>query len=84
MRDSDILGKFNIDAQPLVDVRGEELKAAYQRIDELANALKAILAANDDFRDQMPLEWEGDLLQDACDEARLILPLEPFPTGASA
>jgi len=47
-RNSDVLGKYvgdsikediaraiNIDAHPLVDVRGEELKAAYQRIDRL-------------------------------------------------
>lgn len=30
--DSAVLGKFNVDAFPLVDVRGEELKAAYERI----------------------------------------------------
>lgn len=30
--DNEILGKLNLDATPLVDVRGEELKAAYERI----------------------------------------------------
>ena len=39
MRDNHILGKFNIDAQPLVDVRGEELKACHERIDELKASL---------------------------------------------
>jgi hypothetical protein len=33
------LAQLNIDAFPLVDVRGEELKAAYQRIDELKASL---------------------------------------------
>lgn len=37
--DSSVLGRFNVDAFPLVDVRGEELKCAYQRIKELESAL---------------------------------------------
>lgn len=37
--DSSVLGRFNVDAFPLVDVRGDELKAAYQRIKELESAL---------------------------------------------
>ena len=41
MKDNPVLGKFNIDAQPLIDVRGEELKAAYDRIDALMHALNA-------------------------------------------
>ena len=37
--DSDTLGKFIVDLVPLVDVRGEELKAAHERIDELKASL---------------------------------------------
>lgn len=33
------LAQLNVDAFPLVDVRGEELRAAYQRIKELESAL---------------------------------------------
>jgi hypothetical protein len=52
-----------------------ENKAAYQRIDELEKALNGILSANDEFRAGMPDEWEGDLLQDACNDARELVPL---------
>jgi hypothetical protein len=37
--DDEILAKLNVDAFPLVDVRGEELKAAHERIDELKASL---------------------------------------------
>lgn len=42
--DHPVLGKLNIDAHPLVDVRGEELKAAYQKIDELKASLAEMVA----------------------------------------
>jgi len=39
----------------------------------LRELLTAILAANDEFRASLPEDWEGDPLQDACDEARRAL-----------
>lgn len=42
--DSAVLGRFNIDAFPLVDVRGEELNAAHERIDELKASLAEMVA----------------------------------------
>jgi hypothetical protein len=36
-------------------------------------ALEAILKANDEFRAGMPDGWEGDPLQDACNDARALL-----------
>ena len=41
--------------------------------DALVKALKNIIAANDDFRRGMPDEWEGDPLQDLCEEARALV-----------
>ena len=51
MKDNHILGKYladaiNPDATSLVDVGGEELKAAYQRIEELENGIRAYLDGN--------------------------------------
>ena len=77
MRDSDILGKFNIDAQPLVDVRGEELKAAYQRIGELYRCLADIYVLLDEAPPNTYEEAHriiAGLIHDAIAD-----PLEPFP-----
>jgi len=41
--------------------------------DALVKALTRILDANYDFRNGMPDDWEGDPLQDACNEARDLL-----------
>jgi hypothetical protein len=60
----------------LQDAKRAALKLADERAIEangLRAALKKILAANDSFRRTMPERWEPDLLQDACDEARLLL-----------
>lgn len=40
---------------------------------ELLEALKAIVAANNDFISQMPRDWEGDPMQDACASAALVI-----------
>ncbi len=47
--------------------------AAADEIVRLRNALQDILTANISFRASMPDDWEGDLLQGACDAARLVL-----------
>ncbi len=39
----------------------------------LLKALEEILSANDEFRKGMPDDWEGDPMQDACEQAREIL-----------
>lgn len=39
----------------------------------LVAAIEAILLANSEFRDGMPDGWEGDPLQDACENARELL-----------
>lgn len=45
----------------------------------LVAALEAIIKANKDFRAGMPQDWEGDLLQDACDDAEKLLSLVGEP-----
>lgn len=40
---------------------------------DLLAALQAILAANDAFRAQLPQDWEGDPVNDACVIARAVL-----------
>jgi hypothetical protein len=40
---------------------------------DMYEALKAIVAENDDYRSGLPEEWEGDPLNDACERARQIL-----------
>ncbi len=39
----------------------------------LVAAIQEIIKCNDDFRAGMPKDWEGDLLQDAVDTARVLL-----------
>jgi hypothetical protein len=39
----------------------------------LMEALEGILAAEEDFREGLPQEWEGDPLYDACQRARAAL-----------
>jgi hypothetical protein len=44
----------------------------------LVAAIEAILIANSEFRDGMPDGWDGDPLQDACENAReLLLQINP-------
>lgn len=43
---------------------------------ELVKILKDILAMNDEFRAQMPAGFDGDLLTDACDDAKAYLQRE--------
>lgn len=43
------------------------------RIEELTTLLGAILDAEDEFRECLPHEWEGDPLHDACEIARRAL-----------
>jgi hypothetical protein len=40
---------------------------------DLLATLLDILEMNDDFRANMPAGWEGDLLQDACEDARAVI-----------
>lgn len=49
-------------------VRGLEARNA-----ELVAALEGIIKANDDFRSQLPKDWDGDLVSDACERARAVL-----------
>lgn len=43
-------------------------------------AIRAIIAANADFRSNLPEDWEGDPLQDAIDAAAKLLELaKPDP-----
>jgi hypothetical protein len=48
-------------------------QAAEARVSALEAALADVLATNQRFRDQMPADWEGDPMQDACDRARQAL-----------
>lgn len=63
----------------LVDIQGKRNAAlsspdaAQQRIRELEEALRDVLSANDEFRAQLPDDWDGDPLTDACDRARTAL-----------
>ncbi|WP_316172123.1 MULTISPECIES: hypothetical protein [unclassified Bradyrhizobium] len=41
--------------------------------DELRFALEDLLAAEKDFRDTLPANWEGDPLHYACGKARKLL-----------
>lgn len=46
---------------------------AFRQRDALRRALDAILSAEQEFREGMPIGWEGDPLTDACDEARKVI-----------
>lgn len=48
----------------------EKRLSAEAKLAQAVEALDDVLAANQRFRDQMPADWEGDPLQDACDRAR--------------
>lgn len=50
-----------------------KLEMALAQRDALARALQNIIDANNDFRKGMPDDWDGDLLQDACDAANFML-----------
>lgn len=41
--------------------------------EELIRSLRAIVAANKEFRDNLPKDWEGDPLQDEIDAAAALL-----------
>ena len=53
--------------------RGAFIVLACNNHARLLTALKNILQANAEFRDAMPQDWEGDPLQDACEEARKVV-----------
>ena len=55
----------------VVQRQGETITTLRAEIANLRSKLKAIIKANDDFRAGMPDGWEGDPLQDACDDARM-------------
>lgn len=67
------------DPEALIDALVEETE-------RLRAALADIMAANDDFRKSLPEDWEGDLLQDACERARPLLgvPAITSPMGSDA
>jgi hypothetical protein len=39
----------------------------------LRNMLQRIVDANEEFRAQLPRDWEGDPLDDLCQEAKILL-----------
>lgn len=51
--------------------------AAEADLEKMRRALEGVLTANQNFRDQMPPDWEGDPLQDACEIAREALSPSP-------
>lgn len=59
--------QFRDDVPPEVRELFVQREKAYARVLE---ALQKVLAANDEFRAQLPSGWEGDPLNDACIEAR--------------
>lgn len=56
-----------------------ELEKLRSQFDSAHQAMRGIIEANNDFRAGMPPDWEGDLLQDAIDAARLALSDEQKP-----
>lgn len=46
---------------------------AFRQRDALRKALDGILGAEEEFREGMPVGWEGDPLTDACDAARKVI-----------
>jgi len=70
----DLLDKINIDAHPLCDVRGEEIKAAYQRIDELEKTLAEARDQIEYLQGRFKATASGECMLGRIDDA-----LEPFP-----
>ena len=58
-------------------VRRSRLEHALAERRALAIALLNIIRVAEDFRKNMPDDWEGDPLQDACDRARILLGAAP-------
>jgi hypothetical protein len=58
----------------LAEIKG--IDRSRDRIEALEAALRAILAAEDDFRGGLSEQWEGDPLHDACLAARAALDKE--------
>ncbi len=44
-----------------------------KRMQQLYEALKKIVEANDEFRESLPRNWESDPVNDACQEAKPLL-----------
>lgn len=51
----------------------EMAERAFRQRDALRKVLDDILSAEQEFREGMPVGWEGDPLTDACDAARKLL-----------
>ena len=68
-----IPGENDADVPQRIADAADEIDSLRAQLASARKALQAILEANDDFRKGMPDEWEGDPLQDACNNARAAL-----------